>query len=150
VETRCIGGFLIRSATAQDIPRIVEMGLHFHQGSPYRAHIKENPQQMRNLAEHLVLNKGLLLSERQGEICGMFGYFVYPHFMSGEVVAGEVFWWVEPEHRGEGVKLLKEAEKRAKSSGAKRMQMIAPDDRIGMLYKRLGYEFVESSYQKTI
>lgn len=150
METHRFGGFLIREANEHDIPRLVEMGMHFHNGSPYREHIKENPQQMRNLAEQLVLNKGLLLSERAGKICGMFGYFVYPHFMSGEIVAGEVFWWVEPEYRGEGVKLLKEAERRAKSAGAARMQMIAPDDRLGTLYKRMGYSFVEASYQKTI
>src|SRR6266481_8606542 len=150
MEAYRLGGFLIREANEQDIPRLVEMGMHFHNGSPYREHIKENPQQMRNLAEQLVLNRGLLLSERAGKICGMFGYFVYPHFLSGEIVAGEVFWWVEPEHRGEGVKLLKEAERRAKSAGAARMQMIAPDDRLGTLYKRLGYSFVEASYQKTI
>ena len=70
MEAYRLGGFLIREANEQDIPRLVEMGMHFHNGSPYREHIKENPQQMRNLAEQLVLNKGLLLSERAGKICG--------------------------------------------------------------------------------
>ena len=141
---------MIREANAEDIPRLVEMGMNFHNASPYHDHIRENPEQFRKLGEQLVARNGLLLSEREGEICGMFGYFVYPHFMSSEIVAGEVFWWVEPHYRGDGVKLLREAEKRAKTAGAKRMQMIAPDDRVGTLYKRLGYNFVEASYQKTL
>jgi hypothetical protein len=30
----------------------------------------------------------------------MLGYVIFPHFLSGELVAGEVFWWVEPEDTG--------------------------------------------------
>lgn len=141
---------MIREATEQDLPRLVEMGMHFHEASPYREHIRGNPEQFRKLGEQLLAKNGLILSERAGKICGMLGYFVYPHFMSGEMVAGEVFWWVEPRYRGEGVKLMKEAERRAKSAGAVRMQMIAPDDRVATLYKWRKYSFVEAAYQKNL
>ena len=35
-----------------------------------------------------------------GAIVGMLGFIHAPTtFISGERVAGEVFWWTEPEHR---------------------------------------------------
>ena len=141
---------MIRQATASDVPRLVEMGRRFRSETGYARVLAENPQKMTELATQLTSLGCLLVSERAGQLVGMLGYFVYPHFISGEQTAGEVFWWVEPECRGEGVKLLREAEKRARESGAERMQMIAPTDRVANLYKRLGYEFVEASYQRSL
>ena len=45
----------------------------------------------------------------------------------------------------DGVSL--EAEKWARQSGAARMQMIAPNERVGRFYRRLGYDHIESNYQ---
>jgi histone acetyltransferase (RNA polymerase elongator complex component) len=61
-----------------------------------------------------------------------------------------VEWWVEPEHRGAGVRLVREAEKRAKEAGAQRIQMIAPTKQVGAIYERLGYAFIESAYGKRL
>lgn len=141
---------MIRNAIDGDLDRLVEMGLRFHGETDYKDHLKANPEQMRAIAKQLADAGGLLVSERSGVVVGMIGFVLFPHFLSGEVVAGEVFWWVEPEHRGEGIKLLKEAEKRAESAGASRMQMIAPNDHVATVYKRLGYEFVESAYQRSL
>jgi GNAT superfamily N-acetyltransferase len=141
---------MIRPATAADVPRLVEMGRRFRSETGYAKILAENPAKMTELATQLAASGGLLVSERAGELVGMIGFYVYPHFLSGESTAGEVFWWVEPEHRGEGVKLLKEAERRARTAGAETMQMIAPTDRVATLYKRLGYEFVEASYQRSL
>lgn len=141
---------MIRAAYLGDIPRLVEMGQRFHRETAYSDHLKANPEQMRMMAEKILKDDGWLVSERDGQICGMIGIVLFPHFLSGEMIAGEVVWWVEPEYRGEGVKLMRAAEKRAKASGAKRMQMIAPTDQVAAVYRRLGYDFVESAYQKTL
>lgn len=141
---------IIRAATESDIPRMVEMGLRFHANSPYKNHLPSNPEQMAKLGEQLLKIGGMLVSEVDGQIVGMLGYALFPHFISGELVCGEAFWWVEPGYRGEGQKLMQEAERLARAAGAKKMQMIAPDERVGKLYKRFGYEFVESAYQKTL
>jgi GNAT superfamily N-acetyltransferase len=61
-----------------------------------------------------------------------------------------VLWWVEPEHRGDGLRLLREAESRAKLANAKYMQMIAPTEAVETVYKRLGYQYVESTYQRAL
>jgi GNAT superfamily N-acetyltransferase len=141
---------MIREAVTEDIPRMVEMGCRFRRSTPYQAHLKENPAQMAQLGQQLIAQHTLLVTEREGAIVGMFGYVLFDHFLSGEKVAGEVFWWVEPEHRGQGIRLLKEAERRARLAGAQRMQMIAPSDEVADMYKRMNYQFVEASYQLTL
>jgi GNAT superfamily N-acetyltransferase len=141
---------MIRAATAADVPRLVEMGRRFRSVTGYAKILAENPEKMAELAGQLVSQGGLLVSERSGTLVGMLGFIVYPHFISGETTGGEVFWWVEPEHRGEGVKLLREAERLARAAGAQKMQMIAPTERVATFYQRLGYEFVEASYQRSL
>lgn len=105
---------------------------------------------MRELGEALLKSDGLLVSERGTELTGMLGFILHNHFISGEIFAGEVFWWVEPEHRGDGVRLLREAERRAKAGGARHLQMIAPSAKVAEFYGRTGYDFVESTFQKAL
>lgn len=126
------------------------MGLRFRRESEYVDVLAENAGKMAELALQLAKSGCVVVSERAGRIVGMLGYVIFPHFLSGELVAGEVFWWVEPEERGEGVKLLRAAEARAKDFGAVSMQMIAPNDRVAGLYERLGYRRVETSFQRPL
>lgn len=141
---------MIRPAVPADIPRLVAMGQRFRAETGYSKHMSENLWQMEKTAAFLISSGGLLVSELRGELIGMIGFALYPHLLSGETVAGEVMWWVEPEYRGGGIKLLLEAERRARADGAKRMQMIAPCDEVARVYQRCGYEYVESAYQKTL
>lgn len=141
---------MIRLACESDVPRLVEMGLRFRRETGYCQHLAESAGNMAQTATRLIESGGVLVSERAGQIVGMIGIFLFPHFLSGEMTAGEVFWWVEPEHRGEGIKLLREAEKQARERGAVKLQMIAPTAKVAALYERLGYEFVESAYQRTL
>jgi RimJ/RimL family protein N-acetyltransferase len=141
---------MIRDAQYADLDRIVEMGRRFRKDTSYDKHLTDNPQKMTELAEKLISNQTLLVSELNGELVGMLGFVVYPHFISGETMAGEIFWWQEPEHRGEGIRLLREMEKRARLAGAKNMQMIAPNQKVAHFYERMGYEFVEQTYQRAL
>lgn len=141
---------MIRTATESDIPRLVEMGRRFRRETTYERFLADNPGRMAELGKQLLAVNGLILSERDAEPTGMLGSIIHSHFISGERVAGEVFWWVEPEHRGEGLRLLQEAENRGRKAGAKYMHMIAPNERVSRLYERLGYEWVEATYQKTL
>src|SRR5476651_1377594 len=124
----------IRLATVEDIPQMVAMGVKFNNQSSYSRHLKVDEEKIAAIGKQLIEGEGLLVSENQEKITGMIGYIVYRHFMSDEIIAGEVFWWVEPEHRGAGIKLLKEAEDRARQRGAKKMQMIAPTDQVAKVY----------------
>lgn len=141
---------MVRLATENDIPRLVEMGRHFRNETSYAAFLAENPEKMAELGRNLLKVDGLLLAEHAGEIIGMLGFIVHDHFISGERVGGEIFWWVEPNHRGDGLRLLHEAEKLCKQRGAASMQMIAPTAQLEHVYQRLRYSYVEATYQKKL
>lgn len=138
---------MIRLATESDLPRLVEMGQRFRSESTYSKYLADNPERMLQLGRQLLAADGLLVLERGDLIIGMLGFIIHSHFISGELVAGEVFWYVEPEVRGEGLKLVNEAKRMAKLAGATCLQMIAPSDRVAKLYGLLKYQWVESTYQ---
>lgn len=151
LEAIAAGNFLmIREALESDIPRMVEMGRRFREESSYNEHLTDNPAKMAALGKILIEKNSLLVSERAGEIVGMLGFVIHSHFISGDVMAMEVFWWVEPDHRGEGVKLLHEMKNRARAAGAKFYQMIAPNEKVAEFYKAIGCLWVESTYQGTL
>jgi len=145
---------MIREATTADIPRLVEMGHRFVSETSYKEHLKDNPGQMKSFAEQMLGNpNGLILVAENGgkKPVGMLAMFFFPHYFSGESIAGEVFWWVEPEARGRmGFELLKEAEKIARARGAKKIQMIAPNEQVARVYEHLGYRQVETTYQRSL
>jgi RimJ/RimL family protein N-acetyltransferase len=141
---------MIRPAVEADIPRLVEMGRRFLASSPYSKFLPENPESMRVLIAQLVGWGTLLVSEAEGNVTGMIGFMVFNHPMSGEKIGGEIFWWVDPEARGIGLELLKQAEQAVREAGGKKMQMIAPDEGIEKLYQRLGYSQVETTYQRSL
>ncbi len=85
-----------------------------------------------------------------GTPTGMIAMLAYDHPFSGERIAFEVVWWVDPEARGDGLRLLRAAEEWARDQGIKKMQMIAPNERVGVLYQRLGYLPVETSFQRSL
>jgi GNAT superfamily N-acetyltransferase len=141
---------MIRDAQLADIPRMVEMGQHFREGTRYDNFLRDNPKKMAELGDLLIAQNGLLVSERDGKLVGMLGFIRHSHFISGDPFAGEIFWWVEPDKRGEGVKLLVETERRARISGSKYIQMIAPTKKVAQFYEKMGYEYVEETWQKQL
>lgn len=92
----------------------------------------------------------VFVSERDGAVTGMIGMTIYSHPISGLPTATEMFWWVAPEHRGHGLRLLSIATTWAKAAGAVELQMIAPTPEVGRLYARLGYTLVETAYARTL
>lgn len=141
---------MIRLAKENDVPRMVEMGERFRRETSYAKFLSKNPSRMEALGKQLMTHDGLLASEEGGKLVGMLGYITHDHFISGDKMVGEVFWWVEPEHRGEGLKLVLAMEKKGRENGAVCSQLVAPDERTGNFYKLLGYEFVEATYQRKL
>ena len=128
------------------------MGQQFAQTEMYRDVLHENPEQMAIVATNLIEHESgtVLVLERAGVLVGMIGIICTPHFLSGEMFAGEVFWWVTPGQRGDGVRLLRASESWAIEHGAKTLQMIAPTERVGQFYDRMGFTRMETSYQKEL
>jgi GNAT superfamily N-acetyltransferase len=147
-ETRAA---VIRAATEADIPALVAMGCQFRAQTGYHAVIAESATQMATFCRQLLGGLGtILVLEDEGVLVGMIGLHCGPHFLSGEIAAGEVFWWVDPAHRGKGLRLLRAAEAWAREQGATSLQMIAPDARVERLYERLGYRAIERTYQRRL
>ena len=143
-------GRVIREATVDDIPILVEMGMRFAQSDAYKHIVRDNPVQFEVMAQMLITS-GLgvmLVLEKNGRVEGMIGMLCTPHFLSGDMFAGEICWWINPEHRGDGVRLMKFAETWAREHGALSIQMVAPNERVGRFYERMGYQQIETSYQK--
>lgn len=143
---------MIRVATAADIPRLIEMGTHFMAETSYGKRLGNNPDQMATIGAQLIENEQgvLFVAEQDGELVGMIGALCFAHHISGERVAAEVFWWVEPSFRGCGVRLMKRAEQWAKAAGAVRFQMVSPSPEVGALYERMGYEPIEVAYERAL
>lgn len=139
---------MIRIATQEDIPRIVELGSRSLQDGPYAGVIRDVPAQAEYCA-HEVMDKGrILLGEEDGKVMGLIGFIVANHHFSGQRYAAELMWYVEQEHRrtGLGLKLLWEAKKQAKEMGAEGFVMTAPNDAVASIYQRCGGEKLETSY----
>ena len=142
---------VIRRATEDDVPAITDMACH-QVAALYAGVWPENPAQLEALATQLVTtpNSVVFIAEREGQPIGMIAMVEYQHHISGRRTAGEVAWWLEPDARGMGVKLLKRAERWAAEQGAEDLQMMAPVPRVGRLYEHLGYRLLETTYQRAV
>jgi GNAT superfamily N-acetyltransferase len=127
------------------------MGLRFIRDTGYCRHIGGDPAVVAKFLDGLIDGGGpIFVSERAGIVVGMLGLLIFTHPFSGEKVASELFWWVEPDSRGDGLELMRRAENEARARGAQRMQMIAPNEAVARIYRRKGYEYVESTYQRKL
>jgi GNAT superfamily N-acetyltransferase len=145
---------MIREAIESEIPRIVEMGSRSLKEGPYKDHVGDNPEQTAKLAFDVITGKTgrVLVAEEEGRLIGLLGFVIFPHYFSGELTAGELMWYVEPEFRQSltAVCLLRAAERKAREMGAKRMQFTAPTTEVGEAYRALGYKPIETSFQKEL
>lgn len=144
---------MIRRATHDDVPRIVAMGERFI-SDVYPAAITFNGDTLAALTTNLIDGAGVVFvaESATGDVIGMIALIVLMQPMSGETVATELVWWIHPDVRGgrAALELLAKAEEWAKSNGAKRLQMIAPSDKVCRFYERLGFQRVEVAYMRTL
>lgn len=140
----------VRLATMQDAERIIELGRTFLAAGPYRDEIEDNPEQVHRLIAMLFATEQarILVYEEDGIVVGVFCFIIYPHYFSGLPTGNEVIWYVDPAHRGKAsLELLWAAERMAADMGAVRMQLTAPTEEVGEIYKRCKYHQVEVGYQ---
>lgn len=142
---------MIRGALLPDIPRLVVMGVHFIQSTQYAGQIGENPDALFDMMLKLIeAENAVIFVDGETQPIGMLGAHIFQHPMSGELVASELFWWVEPEHRGNGLALYRALEGWAEERGVHKIQMVAPDERTSRVYCALGFTKVEELYQKAL
>lgn len=142
----------IRAATAADVPALVAMGCRFLAETSYGARLRCDPVHMTHFALALLQHHDghIFVAEQDGHPVGMLAVQCFLHPYSGDRYAAELWWWVNPEARGHGLRLLRAAEVWAKAHGAVKLHMIAPTDTIGHLYARRGYVPLETTYERSL
>lgn len=97
----------------------------------------------------------ILVVEGGGGLVGATGALLHPHYFNSAHITGqELFWWIDPDHRGVGAELLNALEQWVEAQGAHSFSMIALEalepERVGLIYRRRGYRPVERSYLRGI
>ncbi len=145
---------VIRQAEAADIPRLVAMFAEFVASSQYAKYVGNDPKHSAAMMERLIGqdDSAVFVVDSEDGVIGMLGVMVFTQPFSGERIASELFWWLDPAHRGHGVWLLRRAENWARQHGAKHMNMMAPSDkpRVAEIYEAIGYDFVERVYSRNL
>lgn len=140
---------MIRRATYDDIPAVMEMGRRFADDAGVTAKVGWDDESVRNLLIALIdLENGILLVGEKG----MIGGAIYPHpFNSNTVVFQELFWRSEGR---EGLRLYAEAEKWAREAGATHTAMSATEgmnpDGPCRIYERLGFSPFDRTFIKEL
>lgn len=144
---------MIRPATPDDMPRILEMGERFFETAGWPEIAEWDAGSMEQTLGYLMdaATGCVFVAETEAGIVGMTGGMLNPFYFNLSHVTGqELFWWVEPEHRGLGSGLFDALEAWATDAGAKSFSMIALDrlkpDVLGRIYQRRGYRAAEHSY----
>jgi len=144
---------MIRLAEISDMPELVRMGKRFHSVSGYGKYVSYDVDTITEMFKVLIKNKTLLTDGKSG----MIGFMVFPFFFNKNVLTSqELFWWVDEDVRKTklGVNLLAHAEKHAKILGAGSLIMLnikdLDGDKVGKLYKSLGYKESEQTYMRSL
>ena len=135
---------MIRPATIEDIPTLLDFGVKFHAAS--QMPMRFDRDAMENVFNGMIENgaAALLVSET-----GVIGGMLSPAYCDPAwVIAVELFWWAERD----GLALLHAFEAWAKDAGAHevRMTSLAALPRADAILKRKGYAPTEISYQKVM
>ena len=144
---------MIRWATKEDVPALVGMAKQFL-SEHYAETLPFNAASMATLLTGLIENPSgfLLVSEQDETVTGTIGILVYDHPFTGLACSSELFWWVDPEARGglDSMRLLRHAEKWVKTNRIPWMHLVAPNARVKVFYKRLGYSELETHFYKAL
>lgn len=152
VNTVPCSSVTIREAGATDLDAIIAMGMRFGAETAYGRIIETDPERLRALASGLVTSPDavLFVSEEDDGIAGMIGLVVCQHAMSLLRVCSELVWWVNPDARGHGRALMDAAEAWAIERDADLLFMIAPNETVGRLYQRAGYQPLEAVFYRRL
>lgn len=145
--------YAFRDATLDDLPRLCELFERFRAESQYAQFGPAHPEVSTPFIASLVtLETGVVLVvELDARIVGAIGMLVTPHPLSGVRCAMELFWYVEPEHRGRGAWLLRRAEAWAVEHEARFISVVSPQSPdVDRLYEALHYQRGETSWYKSL
>ncbi|MFZ1109477.1 MAG: GNAT family N-acetyltransferase [Rhodomicrobium sp.] len=138
---------LIRSATLDDVARVVELGLRFYGEEGGRP---ASPKALASfMLSHIGVPDRVLLISGEPIAAGLCG-MIAPHYLTGEPTAFKTAWYAIPEARGYGAHLLRAFEAWAKAKGARRLIVAGRSERTLALLERLHFQPLETVYSKDL
>lgn len=138
---------MIRPATHDDIPRLVELGAILHATSSY-AGTALSPEKVATFLGQLIDGAGVVFAaEVSGQVVGGFAGAVTEQWFNNDLIAYDYTLFVEPGKRQGmvAIKLILAFQEWAKAMGAKEVHMGITTgirkDSTAKLYRRLGFEY---------
>lgn len=118
---------MIRAATPDDIPRMVELGRVMHGESPTFCRLRFDADKLAATISSTIASAGgfAYVAEQGGEVVGGMLAMITPHYFSPDLVACDLALFMGPEHRGgmAAVRLINAYVKWAEYHGAALIQM---------------------------
>ena len=150
---------MIRPAVISDLARLQDMGARFFAASGLDRWFTYKPRCFSQVCTNFMASDKavILVGKGQDGAVAMAAALAYPcWFDSDHLSAQEMFWWVEPEHRGGlmGTQLHNGLEDWARGKGCLTMEMGALEtlrpEALAHLYKRRGYGLKEHMFIKRL
>src|SRR5208283_3886472 len=145
---------MIRAAKISEVRKVTEFMKAFEQAS---ATVKVDVEySIKRYQDFIASGKGqmLMLVDENDELHGSLGYLIAPDIHTGNLIAVETYWYVDPKHRGHGIKLVKEFERIARERGCKYTAMIHMMDsypvELEKVYEHMNYRLIEKHYLKEL
>lgn len=148
---------MIRLASAEDIPQLLDIGEKAikESGHPARFDRKKTRQMIFNLilAQRKGNNHRVWVLFNSGVVCGVFIGQIDTLYFSQDKYATDLIFYVLPEHRGHGVKLVRKfvewASSHKKVVDITLQQSSGIDmERTSKLYARIGFKLVGGCFVK--
>lgn len=147
---------IIRKATQDDIPRIVEMAQCFYDQTEHAKHVPMKKECAAGLAIITMKQGTMLVAEKDGEVVAMLSAFIDNFTFNDEILmVNELAFWVDEAVRGTlvAVRLVKEARKICKANGVLFFNMAALATSPAVterIYKAMGLEPVANIYMQVL
>lgn len=144
---------MIRNATLEDIPRIVEMGERLFSDSNYK-HMVYSQERVASTC-HLLINSGfIVVAEKNAVVIGAMLGDVYTPWYTNDRMGTDYVLYIEPEHRNGliALKMIKKFEQWCIGMNAKQIRpgISCGDKGARRLYEAAGYEVSGQQFVKDI
>ena len=144
----------VREATDSDFAQLDALAKKFFIEGQMKGEIGKDSFST-GLRKHVEMDVATCFTLVDGDaVKGMIGAMVTPDFVTGDLICSEMFWYVDPSHRRQGIKLHRALEVEAKNRGCARIYMVhlakLNAGKMEKYYLRCGYDPLEVFYSKDL
>lgn len=146
-------GDLVRKATHEDVPRLVQLGVAMHAESRYSA-FQINTEKGAQFFHAMIDDPNAIVLVDGEPLCAMFVGYVQPFWWGDELESFDIILYVLPERRGGAyaarlvTTYAKEAQKRGVSDMKIGQTTGLDSERTGLFFQRMGFAPIGSSFAR--